>query len=220
MGLRVIAGTLRRRQLRTLPGLATRPYTDRVRQMVFDRIGDTLIGARVADVFAGVGTMGIEALSRGAATCVFIEGNSAVHRVLRENVARLVSENKTVCWQTDVLRTSFRPQNAEGCLPYDLIFFDPPYAMAPGLVPGEPPGAAVDRIGRTGVTAAGDAVMYLRTPQKYELAEPAHWQIADRWEISSMIIWKLRRRIVEPASPTQVEVPILAEDQPGASSEL
>jgi 16S rRNA (guanine966-N2)-methyltransferase len=192
MSIRVIAGEYRRRHLKTDAGLATRPYTNRVRQMVFDRLGETIIGARVADVFSGVGTMGIEALSRGAAACVFIEGNQRIHALLSENVDTVVRDQKTVCWRTDVLRTSFRPRNAEGCLPFDFVFFDPPYSMAGGLESGKPLFDAVDRLGRDGTTDS-DAVMLLRTPQKHELSDSKRWRIADCWNISSMLIWKLRR---------------------------
>ncbi|MCA9017478.1 MAG: RsmD family RNA methyltransferase, partial [Planctomycetaceae bacterium] len=106
MALRIISGRFRRRILKTPPDQSTRPYTDRVRQIVFDRLGeDRIVGARVADVFAGVGTMGMESLSRGAATCVFIEAGPDVYPLLRENVQTIAPDVPTVCWRTDVRRT-------------------------------------------------------------------------------------------------------------------
>jgi 16S rRNA (guanine966-N2)-methyltransferase len=193
MSLRVISGTYRRRRLKTEAGRETRPYTDRVRQMVFDRLGETIEGGRIADVFAGVGTMGIEALSRGAASCVFIEGSPRIHALLKENVQHIVDGQPSVCWKTDVLRTSFRPQHAEQCLPYDFVFFDPPYEMADQLHAGKPLFAAVDRLGKDGVTDP-DAIVLLRTPRKQKLNDTKRWRIAECWNISSMLIWKLRRK--------------------------
>ena len=136
MSLRIIGGSLRRRHLKTPPGIATRPYTDRVRQIVFDRIVNEVPFARVADVFSGVGTMGLESLSRGADSCVFIEADREVHRALRDNVNQLAADFPTVCWKTDVRYTSFAPKGNESLLPYTIIFFDPPYAQCPSLESG------------------------------------------------------------------------------------
>lgn len=219
MSLRVIAGAYRRRRLKTVTSRATRPYTDRVRQIVFDRLGETVIGQRVADVFAGVGTMGIEALSRGAATCVFIEADAEVHRVLQENVTAIIAEQPCVCWKTDVFRTSFRPRNAEACLPYDLVFFDPPYAMSEQLAPGRGLGAALKRLARDSVTAA-DCRLLLRTPQKHEFAGTAEWSVDDRWELSSMIIWKLRRDGSAADAGGPSSVPNLAQPESPPAAEL
>jgi len=201
MSLHIIGGTYRRRRLVTPAGRETRPYTNRVRQIVFDRLGETIEGQRIADVFAGVGTMGIEALSRGAASCVFIENDKRIHAHLSENIKTIVTDQTTVCWRTDVLRTSFRPKNADGCLPYDFVFFDPPYAMADGLVAGESLQKAVDRLGREGTTAS-DALMLLRTPRKRQLNDFVNWRIDDCWNISSMLIWKLRGNRPDSAETT------------------
>jgi 16S rRNA (guanine966-N2)-methyltransferase len=137
MPLRIISGQFRRRLLKTPQTQATRPYTDRVRQIVFDRLSEQVENAQVADVFSGVGTMGIEAISRGAQSCVFIEGDRTVYESLKENVDTLLGDYPTVCWQTNVHRTSFRPKGAEACLPYNLVFFDPPYALCLLLEPGK-----------------------------------------------------------------------------------
>ena len=71
--MRIIAGRFRRRNLLTRSGLVTRPITDRVKETLFERLGDAVIDARVLDVFAGTGTLGLEALSREAASVVFVE---------------------------------------------------------------------------------------------------------------------------------------------------
>ena len=192
MALRIIGGDFRRRQLKTPPTRDTRPYTDRVRQIVFDRIPDLVENARVADVFAGVGTMGLEALSRGAATCVFIEFDTRVFRVLTENVDSIASEKDTLCWKTNIHRTSFRPNGVDRCLPYSLVFFDPPYAQCSLLKPGEALDRALQRLAKEDVTT-GDAVIILRTPGQFEFSECVAWNISDCWRISTMNLWILRK---------------------------
>ena len=194
MTLRIISGSLRRRLLKTPPGKTTRPYTDRVRQIAFDRLGNAnkVEGARVADVFSGVGTMGLEALSRGAMSCVFFEFDKAVHQALRENVSTLVPNHPTVCWRTNIHRSSFRPQGADECLPYTLVFFDPPYDQCPLLEPREPLGQAMKRLAKSQVTSS-NATVVLRTPEKFELPEVPAWTVEDCWHISTMKLWILTK---------------------------
>jgi 16S rRNA (guanine966-N2)-methyltransferase len=190
MVLRVIAGEFRRRHLKTPPGIGTRPYTDRVRQMVFDRLRDDLEKSRVADVYSGVGTMGLESLSRGAASCVFFEGDPEVHGYLKLNVATIAPTARTICWRTDVRRTSFRPNGGEDCLPYTLIFFDPPYADVPQLLEGKPLAASLKRLARPEIST-DNARLILRTPQYTDFEPVGGWVVEERWDISTMIVWKL-----------------------------
>ena len=192
MPLRVIGGKYRRRQLRTPHGLSTRPYTDRVRQMVFDRIEHLVAHARVADVFSGVGTMGMEALSRGAASCVFFEGHQDVHAALKENVQTIAADEKAICWRTDINRTSFRPHGGEDFLPYDLIFFDPPYADVDRMQPGKPLAASLKRLAKPSISSP-DVTMILRTPLKNNFQPDSGWMLDELWEISTMAIWKLKK---------------------------
>lgn len=193
MSLRIIGGELRRRQLRTPTGIATRPYTDRVRQVVFDRIADRVSQARVADIYSGVGTMGLEAISRGADSCVFLEGTREVYQTLRENVDALAVDAPTICWKTDVRYTSFVPRGSEGMVPYDLLFFDPPYAECPTMEPGGVLAKALKRLAQPRVSAP-HALLLLRTPERFELDTPAGWQVDDCWHISTMKIWNLSKQ--------------------------
>ena len=97
--MRVVAGDLRGRRIESPKGDATRPTTDKVREAVFNALGsmDAVDGARVADVFAGTGAMGIEALSRGASHCTFVEKDKNALAVLRQNIAALgLSDRATV----------------------------------------------------------------------------------------------------------------------------
>ena len=125
--MRIIAGFFKGRTIRTVKDLSVRPATDRVRQTIFDMLANRidLDGARVLDLFAGSGSLGIEALSRGAAHATFVESEDEAVRYLEANVRALGCEGAT-----EIL-----PMDAMGYLrgtrePFDLVFADPPYAFA------------------------------------------------------------------------------------------
>ena len=108
-------------------GLETRPTADRVRVTLFDMLGPAVAGARVLDLFAGTGAVGIEALSRGAARVVLVERDQAALRALRANLAALgASRAAARVLAGDVLRLLPTIGAEEG--PFDLVFIDPPYA--------------------------------------------------------------------------------------------
>jgi 16S rRNA (guanine966-N2)-methyltransferase len=192
MSLRIISGKYRRRLLKTPSDDSTRPYTDRVRQKTFDRLGAFLPGARVADIFAGVGTMGMEALSRGAASCVFFEASTEIHELLTANVRTIAPDARAICWKTDIRKTSFRPRGGDDCIPYSLIFFDPPYKIADQVYPGGTLAPALKLLSRETLSTP-DAILILRTPERFEEPEVTGWVVHDRWELSSMIIWILTK---------------------------
>ena len=128
--MRVIAGRLGGRRLAAPAGRATRPTSDRVREALFSVLGDVR-GARVLDLFAGSGALGIEALSRGAAHATFVDSAPAAVRALRENVAALGLEEVAEVRRQDArafLRTAKKAGHE-----YDLVFLDPPYRLAAGL---------------------------------------------------------------------------------------
>ena len=121
--MRVITGSARGKRLRELPGLDTRPTTDRVKEGLFNVIQFDIEGRRVLDLFAGTGQLGIEALSRGAAFCDFVDSAPAAMKVIRENVRSCALEERAAFHQKDFL--SFLSAAAGK---YDLVFLDPPYA--------------------------------------------------------------------------------------------
>ena len=131
--MRIIAGEFRRRRLLANPGLTTRPITDRVKEILFERTQDLLVDRRIADIFSGTGSLGFEALSRGAQSVVFLESDGKAFELLKQNVAALGVEDRTLCWRTDALKSSFHPKGVDAFLPYDVVFFDPPYRMVAGL---------------------------------------------------------------------------------------
>ncbi|WP_231379390.1 16S rRNA (guanine(966)-N(2))-methyltransferase RsmD [Candidatus Solirubrobacter pratensis] len=127
--LRVIAGIHGGRTLKAPPGSATRPTSDRVREALFSILGARVQDARVLDLFAGSGALGIEALSRGAAQVVFVDDAPAAIRAIRENLEalRLHAEIR----RDDALR--HLRGASEGGAQYDLVFLDPPYRLADRL---------------------------------------------------------------------------------------
>ena len=121
--MRVIAGTARSRRLEALPGLDTRPTTDRVKESIFNVIQFDIEGRRVLDLFAGTGQLGVEALSRGAAFCDFVDSAPAALEVARKNVKACGFEGRAACHGRDF--AAFLSRAGEK---YGLVFLDPPYA--------------------------------------------------------------------------------------------
>lgn len=123
--MRIVAGAFRGRRLNTPKGLKTRPTSDRVREAIFNIIAPHLAGARVLDLFAGTGAMGLEALSRGAESAVFVDESSDAVRLIRSNVTLCGVEDRTRIVQGSVEQALKRICSA-GDL-FDVIFLDPPY---------------------------------------------------------------------------------------------
>jgi 16S rRNA (guanine966-N2)-methyltransferase len=191
--VRIIAGEFRRRKLLSSPGLTTRPITDRVKETLFERIENDLVDRKVVDVFAGTGSLGLEALSRGATSAVFIESDRQAFELLRQNVAALGVEGRALCWRTDALWSSFHPKGVDAFLPFDAVFFDPPYRMALELAPGAPLFQALSRLARDTVTAP-DARLYFRAPEETQLRLPECWRPETSYSISSMEIHVYRKQ--------------------------
>jgi len=124
--LRIVAGELGGRRLATPPGrsAAVRPTSDRVREAVFSILGD-FAGARVLDLFCGTGALGIEALSRGAASATLVDTHTSL---ARRNVAELDIDDRC-----DVVRSDARSFLRRGRGRFDLVFCDPPYRLADRL---------------------------------------------------------------------------------------
>lgn len=137
--MRIIAGTWRGRPLAAPKGDTTRPTADRTREALFSMLASRLgsfEGVAAADLFAGSGALGLEALSRGAATCLFVEQDRAALDALRANVAKLAAAGADVR-AASVL--SLGPARA----PLDLVMMDPPYGSGAGSV-------AADKLARLG----------------------------------------------------------------------
>jgi 16S rRNA (guanine966-N2)-methyltransferase len=144
--MRVIAGEYGGRKLIAPEGLSTRPTTDKVRQAVFNSLHSMGVveDATVADLYAGSGALGIEALSRGAATCVFVERDRAALQALRANIKTLGLESRTKIVVADALAV------AATLTDIDLALIDPPYTFDqwPELLAVLPAGLVVAESGR------------------------------------------------------------------------
>ncbi len=125
--MRVIAGSARRIQLKTIGGLDTRPTTDRIKETLFNMIQNRLMQSCFLDCFSGSGAIGIEALSRGASKAVFIEQNPRAVECIRQNLKATHLEEKAQVLTCDVLTGLKRLEDTNTC--FDIIFMDPPYDM-------------------------------------------------------------------------------------------
>lgn len=122
--MRIIAGKARRLPLRTLPGRDTRPTTDRIKETLFNMLAPELEGAYFLDLFAGSGQIGLEAVSRGSAYCVFVDNNRKACEVIRDNMDFTKLAGQCMLMNTDVMSAL---RQLEGKYRFDLIFMDPPY---------------------------------------------------------------------------------------------
>ena len=126
--MRVIAGTCRGRTLAVPAGMTTRPTSDRAKEALFSILSSRIdfLDARVLDICAGTGSLGIEALSRGAASCCFIEYGLSVKKILDKNLQVTCFQDRSEIVQMDAVK-AIRALSRRN-LSFDLVFFDPPYA--------------------------------------------------------------------------------------------
>jgi 16S rRNA (guanine(966)-N(2))-methyltransferase RsmD len=120
--MRVIGGSAKGRKLLAVPGATTRPITDRVKESLFNILGNRVVDARVLDLFAGTGSVGIEALSRGAAEAVFVEWDRKALRVLRRNLELTGLADRARVVADDVFRFIARAGESS----FDFIYIAPP----------------------------------------------------------------------------------------------
>ena len=181
--MRIIAGKWRGRPLVAPKGDTTRPTADRTRETLFSmltsRIGD-LEGLAVADLFAGSGALGLEALSRGAASCLFVEQDRAALDALRANAAELGLDRPDIR-ATSVLTLGSAPR------PLDLILMDPPYGTGAGAV-------ALDKLNRQGWIGPASWIS-IETDRREDVAVKG-------FEVEAVRdIGKARLHILRPAAP-------------------
>jgi 16S rRNA (guanine966-N2)-methyltransferase len=163
--MRIIAGLAKGRRLLAPRTSDTRPMTDRAREGVFSSLGDRLAGARVLDLYAGSGSLGLEALSRGAEAATFVERSRAALRALQANVGAVGLGGRVVAGDVE-------PFLARAHGPFDLAFVDPPYAL---------PLASVEQVlgGLVRLLAAGGTVVLHRRAGE-GLTPPPGLEVEDR----------------------------------------
>jgi 16S rRNA (guanine966-N2)-methyltransferase len=188
--MRVIAGEAKGRRLVSPPARVTRAATDRIRETLFAILEPRLPDARVLDLFAGAGTLGIEALSRGAAHATFVERDRAALHALRTNLAATGLEGGRVV-AASVL--AFLGGQVGG--PYDLVFCDPPFADVDAL-------SATLAHPRLRSALAPDAIVVARVLRKHPPVVPQDAVTVRTKEIGEETLLFLRYDAVGPASRT------------------
>lgn len=169
--MRIVAGKWRGRPLRAPKGLAVRPTADRVREAIFDILGEGVAGASVLDLFAGSGALGLEALSRGASRGVFVESVPAAFGILQKNIASLAA-GEAEAFLLDY-RQAFRRLRSRA-IRFDLVFLDPPYGK--GLAADAAAG-----LSRAELVEPGGTVVVEEAVRSPEALFPERWSIsADR----------------------------------------
>lgn len=166
--MRIVAGVAKGVRLGPVPP-GTRPVSDRAREGVFASLGERVAGATCLDLFAGTGAMGIEALSRGAAACTFVDRSPGAIRAIRDNLARTKLEGTVI--RADVLR-GLRSGRIAG--PVDLVVIDPPYDLA-----GRDLDACLATLDERCLEAGAGWTVIVTRGQKGSLpAVPLHWAVA------------------------------------------
>jgi len=183
--MRVVAGELRGRRIHSAPGRETRPTSDRARAGLFDWLGARTDDARVLDLFAGTGALGIEALSRGAREAVFVERARSALRVLRRNLEDLGLEERARVVDADLARGLGSLARSFGA--FGLVLADPPYGAAwperllrdPALVElVERDGALVIERSARDVVEPGPPALRLRDTKRYGETAFDWWEFA------------------------------------------
>ncbi len=176
--MRVIAGTAKGRRLVGPRGRDTRPFMDRVKEALFSSLGQRVRHARVLDLYAGSGSLGLEALSRGAESAVFVEWDEAALAALEANIDAVGLGGQVV--RSDVMAYLDAASEREG--DYDLVFVDPPY---------DAPLASVEAVlaGLVGMLGDGARVVLHRRAGGPAAAFPAGLRLVDRRRYGDAELW-------------------------------
>ncbi len=181
--MRVITGTARGKKLKELPGMDTRPTTDRVKEGLFNVIQFDIEGRRILDLFAGTGQLGIECLSRGAVHCDFVDSAPAAMKIVKENVTACRLADKATFHQKDF---SAFLNGVRG--KYDLIFLDPPYASG-NLERALKTITAIDIV-------SGNGIIVCETPVESTLPElPPSYQKTGEYRYGKIKVTLYRRSV-------------------------
>lgn len=173
--MRIVGGRSRGLSLSGPTDSRIRPTSDRTREAIFNILQHglpafKLEGARVLDLFAGTGALGLEALSRGARFCIFVDESAAARGLIRRNVEAMGEQGATKIWRRDATRLG----PCSPMQPFDLIFADPPYGK--GL------GAAALSSALAGGWLSGEALIVLEETAESEVGIPAGFEVIDRRE--------------------------------------
>ncbi len=160
--MRIISGTAKGRRLKAPPGNTTRPITDMIKEALFNVLGQSIQKSDFLDLFAGSGSVGIEALSRGASRVVFIDNSSAAVKTIRDNLDTCNFSDRYVILKEDVLTAADRFEKRN--ILFDYIYIDPPFTQGsifPRIM------KAIDEKN----ILHNKGVLIIRTPRKMEMPE-------------------------------------------------
>jgi 16S rRNA (guanine966-N2)-methyltransferase len=192
--MRVIAGSARGTRLGRVPA-GVRPVSDRVREGLFSSLGDRLEDARVLDLYAGTGALGIEALSRGAEEAVFVDRSPEAVAAVRDNLARTGLGDHAAVRRSDVRGFLERePADPKG---FDLVFLDPPYESG-----GSELDPVLELLGVKPLLREGFTVVLSRGSRSSKDVIPLHWAVARRLSYGDSVVMLFRSRNL----PRDVEV--------------
>jgi 16S rRNA (guanine966-N2)-methyltransferase len=187
--MRIVGGRLRGRTLTAPKSRAIRPTADRLREALFNVLahayGDPISGARVLDLFAGTGALGLEALSRGAAFALFVDNGAEARALLRENIAALGLGGATRVFRRDAVQLG-----AAHLAPFSLAFLDPPYGQglaAPALAAA-----------RAGGWLAPDALVVVEEAAKAAFVAPEGFDELERRDYDDTMLIVLQHRAINP----------------------
>ena len=189
--MRIIAGSKRGMKLLSPKTKVSRPITDRVKESLFSVLYkyDLPSGAVVADLFCGVGSLGLEALSRGAGFVTFVEQDPKIISVLKKNIekADFVKESKVIRTNAFKIGVSLNPDRQK----YDLVFVDPPYAATMDVQDGSALSGLLDLLG---AQVAGDGIVIVRTAQKVSLLDRyGQFRVIERRRWGTMAVTILQK---------------------------
>ena len=166
--MRITGGTHRGRTLKTLRGQKVRPTSDRVREALFSMIGARLPEAAVLDLFAGTGSLGLDALSRGAERATFVDKSRQALDVIRQNVEALGLGECAVIKQIDIQAGNLRLAELEG--PFDLVFIDPPYRLTERVERNVGLGSLLESLWSSGTVDTGGGLVVLEHDRRSFIA--------------------------------------------------
>lgn len=213
--MRIESGYWRGQTLQAPHGDATRPTDGRTREMLFNSLGEFIVGARVLDLYAGSGAVGLEALSRGAQSCVFVELEHAAIKSLRANVKKLRAEGLSQIWSANA-RTAPAKLSIDGVV-FDFIFADPPFThpregaeiaqrldALPGLLNNESVetqcGTGAETSFNDEASARGAGLIVVQHSRRVELPELEHYELARTKRAGESLLSFLRKRSVPPST--------------------
>jgi 16S rRNA (guanine966-N2)-methyltransferase len=180
--MRIVGGDLRGRTVRAVPGRSTRPTADRVRQSLFDALGQRCDGLRVLDLYAGTGALAFEALSRGAAQATLVDQDAKAVQVMQRNAEELGLAGRCTVLRQDVARALLELRG-----PYELVFSDPPYALRAAQ-------ATLDQLAARELVAPGGTVVLERDRREPRPRAPDGFEIADERRYGDTLVLVVHRR--------------------------